>query len=221
MTDQPDSPPGDSGGGALFAPPPAKLDRQKKRALIIQSIVSVLFLVVIFGWLLPGVIAYQAIFDALGTLDARQFLVLLVAGLIVAIPEGRLLQVLTPPLRLWQGSAAWFVSTGVGNTVPAINLVFRYGMYRSWGATAEASMLGIFLSGVVDNIVKFSLPAIAVVIMALLGFEGIPAVVIWVAVIGAVIVAATVGVTLGIVRSDSPVGSATSWSGWPTGSCAW
>jgi uncharacterized membrane protein YbhN (UPF0104 family) len=63
-------------------------------------------------------------------------------------------------------------------------------------------MLGIFLSGVVDNIVKFSLPAIAVVIMALLGLEGIPAVVIWVAVIGAVVVAATVGVTLGIVRSE-------------------
>ena len=197
MSEHPDNP-----TGALFNAPPAHLDAKKKRALVIQSVVSLVFLVIIFGWLLPLVIDYQEIFDALGTLDGWKLMVLLVAGLAVALPEGWLLALLTPPLRLWQGSAAWMVSTGVGNTVPAINLVFRYGMYRSWGATAEDSMLGIFMSGVVDNIVKFSLPAIAVVIMVLLRFEGIPAVLIWVAVIGAVIVVGTVVVTVGIARSE-------------------
>ncbi len=187
---------------SLFKAPPAKMDARKKRATIIQSVISLVIVVVIFGWLLPKVIDYQEVGEALGTLDPTQFALLLVAGLIVFIPSGWLYALLTPGLTLRQGTTAWVASTGVGSTVPAVNLIVRFGMYRSWGASVESSMLGIFLSGIFDNLVKFSLPVIAVVATAAMGFEGLPSAVIWVAVIAAVIVGCTLVVAIGVARSE-------------------
>jgi uncharacterized membrane protein YbhN (UPF0104 family) len=120
----------------------------------------------------------------------------------VFIPSGWLYSLLTPGLTLRQGMIAWVASTGVGSTVPAVNLVVRFGMYRSWGASIESSMLGIFLSGIFDNIVKFSLPVIAVLLTVALGFEGLPSGVIWVAVIAAIIVGGTLIVAIGVARSE-------------------
>ena len=196
MTTEPGEP------GELFRPPPARMDAGKKRATFIQSMISLALVVIIFGWLLPKVIDYQEVGEALGTLDAWQFGVLLVAGLIVFVPSGWLYALLAPGLTLGQGMTAWVASTGVGSTVPAVNLVVRYGMYRSWGVSVESSMLGIFLTGVFDNVVRFSLPVLAVLLTAALGFDGLPAAVIWIAVIAGVIVACTLVVAIGAARSE-------------------
>ena len=186
----------------LFRAPPGRMDAGKKRATIIQSVISLALVLIIFGWLLPKVIDYQEVAAALGTLAAWQFAVLLVAGLIVFIPSGWLYSLLAPGLTLGQGMIAWTASTGVGSTVPAVNLVVRFGMYRSWGVSVESSMLGIFLTGVFDNVVRFSLPVIAVLLTVALGFEGLPSAVIWIAVIAAVIVTCTLIVAIGVARSE-------------------
>lgn len=193
----------------VLAPPPGQLDSKKKRMAMIQSLISLVIVIVIFGWLLPQVIDYQEVAAAIGGLDGWQLLALLLAGIVVFIPEGWLFSLLTPPLTLLRGISAWVASTGIANTVPAVNLVVRYGMTRSWGASVETATLAIFLSGVFDNIVKFSLPAIAVVGMAVLGVEGVPSALVWVAVIGGVVVVITVAVAIGVARSDR----FTSWLG--------
>lgn len=186
----------------LFGPPPGRMDAGKKRATIIQSVISLTLVVVIFGGLLPKVIDYQAVGEALGTLAVWQFAVLLVAGSIVFIPSGWLYALLAPGLTLGRGMIAWIASTGVGSTVPAVNLVVRFGMYRSWGVSIESSMLGIFLTGVFDNLVKFSLPVIAVLLTAALGFQALPPAVVWIAVIAAVIVTCTLIIAVGAARSQ-------------------
>ena len=192
----------DEGGAQLFAARPAKFDAKKKRAALIQGVISLVLIVFIFGWLLPQVIDYQEIGAALASLEWWQFVVLLVAGLIVYLPEGWLYALLVPGLTWVRGIASWVGSTGVGSTIPAMDLVVRFGMYRSWGATTQNSMLGIFLSGVFDNITKFSLPVISVLLMVILGVSGIPGAIIWIAAIAAVIVAVTLVVAVGVFRSE-------------------
>ena len=186
----------------VFHPPPAKLTKKQKRMAAIQAAVALLIVVFVFGWLLPQVIDYQEIFDALRTLDGWEFAVLLVAGLIVYLPEGWLYSLLVPGLTWWRGIKAWVASTGVGSTIPAMDLVVRYGMYRSYGATPARSMLGIFLSGIFDNITKFSLPVIAVLVLAIAGVDNLPTVVIVIAFIAAIIVAGTLVVAIGVARSE-------------------
>ena len=186
----------------VFRPPPGQLTAKQKRMAIIQSVVALVIIVVIFGWLLPSVIDYREIFDALKTLEWWQFALLLVAGLIVYLPEGWLYALLVPGLTWWRGIKSWVASTGVGSTVPAMDLVVRYGMYRSYGASPARSMLGIFLSGIFDNITKFSLPVIALIVLAIAGVEDIPGAVILIAVIAALIVAGTLVVAIGVARSE-------------------
>lgn len=199
MAEEPQTPKDQSN---LFTAPPVKMDAKKKRAALIQGVISLVLIVFIFGWLLPQVIDYQEIGAALASLEWWQFVVLLVAGLIVYLPEGWLYALLVPGLTWVRGIASWVGSTGVGSTIPAMDLVVRFGMYRSWGATTQNSMLGIFLSGVFDNITKFSLPVISVLLMVVLGVSGIPGAIIWIAAIAAVIVAATLVVAVGVIRSE-------------------
>jgi len=185
----------------LFTPPPAGFDAKKKRAAVIQLIIALAFIVIIFGWLLPQVIDYEEIFNAIGELEAWQFVVLFIAGVIVWLPEGWLYSLLVPTLKWRQGVAAWVASTGVGTTIPAMDLVVRYGMYRSWGAPPERAMLGIFLSGIFDNIVKFSLPVISVIALIAFGVVDLPGWILVVALIAGLIVAGTLVVVIGVSRS--------------------
>jgi uncharacterized protein (TIRG00374 family) len=126
---------------------------------------------------------------------------MLSAGLLLYVPEGALYASLMPGMGLRRGMSAWVGSTAVSTTVPGADLAVRYGMYRSWGFGVERTMLGIVLSGLFDNIVKFSLPALAVIVFALSGqdlgdFVWIAIIAIGVLVVGAIVVT-------GMIRSEA------------------
>ena len=157
-----------------FAPTPPKApDKKARRNTLIQIGIAVAIIIVIFGFVLPQVIDYEQVWETIKNLEAWQLLALLAAGLFLYVPEGWLYKVLVPGISLWKGIKAWVASTAVGSTIPAADLVTRYGMYRSWGTSPEGSMLGILLSGVFDNIVKFSLPVIAVILLGIIGVAAI------------------------------------------------
>jgi uncharacterized protein (TIRG00374 family) len=105
-------------------------------------------------------------------------------------------------MGLRRGMSAWVASTAVSTTISGADLVVRYGMYRSWGFGVEQTMLGIVLSGLMDNIVKFSLPAIAVILLVLTGtadlsdFLLLAVIALGVLVVGGVII-------VGMVRSEA------------------
>ena len=186
-----------------FSPPPpsAPSSKDRKRTIITLLVAAVIFFVV-FVVILPEVIDYEVVWETLQALTIGDFAILLAAGLIYYIPEGWLYALVVPGMSLWQGIKAWVASTGVGSTVPALDLATRYGMYRSWGFSIHASMRGIFLSGAFDWVVKFSLPVIAVILLAILGVQdlGILAVI---AGIAGVILAVVLVVLIGAVRSES------------------
>jgi len=150
IANEPDEP-------TVFAPPaPRAPDAKTKRNALIQGGVALVILVFIFGFVLLQVINYKQVGETIKALEPWQIGALVLAGLITYIPEGWLYALLVPVLRLRQGMAAWIASTGVASMIPAVDLVVRFGMYRSWKATSEGAMLGIVLSGVFDNIVRSS-----------------------------------------------------------------
>lgn len=186
-----------------FAPAPPKApDKKARRNTLIQIGIAVAIIVVIFGFVLPQVIDYEQVWETIKSLEAWQLLALLAAGLFLYVPEGWLYKVLVPGLSLWKGIKAWVASTAVGSTIPAADLVTRYGMYRSWGSPPENSMLGILLSGVFDNIVKFSLPVIAVILLGIIGVGDIEVLVI-VSIIAAAVLIVTIVIAVGVVRSEA------------------
>jgi uncharacterized protein (TIRG00374 family) len=179
--------------------PPERTASDRRRSLIAAG-VGLVVVIFIFGFVLPSVIDYETVFDVLSSLEPQDYLIMLAAGLLLYVPEGALYASIMPGMGLRRGMSAWVGSTAVSTTIPGADLVVRYGMYRSWGFGVERTMLGIFLSGLFDNIVKFSLPALAVILFALSGqdlgdFVWIGLIALGVLIIGTVIV-------VGMVRSE-------------------
>jgi uncharacterized protein (TIRG00374 family) len=183
-----------------FQPPPERTSKDRRRSLIAAGI-GLVIVIFIFGFLLPSVIDYETVFDVLRGLDAAEYALMLAAGLLLYVPEGALYASLMPGMGLRRGMSAWVSSTAVSTTIPGADLVVRYGMYRSWGFGVERTMLGIVLSGLFDNIVKFSLPALAVILFALSGQD--LGDFVWIALIAIGVLAIVGIIVVGMVRSEA------------------
>jgi uncharacterized protein (TIRG00374 family) len=181
--------------------PPKRSSKDTKRSLIAVGI-ALAIAIFIFGFVLPNVIDYETVFDVLKNLEPRDYLIMLAAGLFLYVPEGALYASLMPGMGLRRGMSAWVASTAVSTTIPGADLVVRYGMYRSWGFGVERTMLGIFLSGLFDNIVKFSLPAVAVIAFLVLG-AGDLGDFVWVAIISLAVLIVMIVVVVGMVKSEA------------------
>ena len=185
-----------------FTPrPPRQPSAKDRKRSIIALVIAFVIMFVVFVIVLPQVIDYEVVIDTLKALTPTEVGILLVAGFIYYVPEGWLYALVIPGMRLWQGMKAWVASTGVGSTVPAIDLATRFGMYRSWGFSIHASMRGIFLSGAFDWVVKFSLPVIAVALLFALGAQDLGALAVIAAIAGVLLVIVLI-VLIGAVRSD-------------------
>lgn len=187
--------------GSFGNAPTGKLSAKDRKRSLILIVIGVAITAFIFLVILPEVIDYQVVWETLQALSAGQILVLVIAGLIYYVPEGWLYALVMPGMSLWQGIKAWVASTGIGTTIPAADLVARFGMYRSWGHSVDASMRGIFLSGAFDWVVKFSLPVLAVIILAVIGVEGLEFLTL-IAVIAGVFLIVCLAVLIGAVRSE-------------------
>ncbi|MCJ7781895.1 MAG: flippase-like domain-containing protein [Acidimicrobiia bacterium] len=188
--------------GEEFTPPapPQRTSKDRRNSLIALG-VGLIVVIFIFGFLLPQVIDYETVFTILKELDPADYVVMIGAGLILYLPEGALYASLMPGMGLRRGISAWVASTAVSTTIPGADLVVRYGMYRSWGFGLERTMLGIVLSGLFDNIVKFSLPSIAVILFLVLGVGDLGDFV-WIAIIALAVLIVMAIVVIGMVRSE-------------------
>lgn len=188
---------------ASLAPqaPPERTAKDRRKSLI-AALIGLAIAVLIFGFVLPQVIDYQTVWETIKSLEPIDFVILIGAGLLLYVPEGALYASIMPGMGLRRGMAAWVSSTAVGTTIPAADLVVRFGMYRSWGFAVERSTLGIFLSGLFDNIVKFTLPAIAVILIAVLGVADLGDFAV-IAIIAIGVLIAGAALVTGIIRSEA------------------
>jgi uncharacterized membrane protein YbhN (UPF0104 family) len=72
---------------------------------IVRILVIVAVLVIMFGWLLPQIIDYQLVWDALTGLTLEQLLVLSLLGLVRVPTEAMIYRAMLPGLRLLAGSS--------------------------------------------------------------------------------------------------------------------
>ena len=193
--------PNDEHASTFTPPAPPQRSKKDRRNTLIAVGVAIIIVVFIFGFVLPSVIDYETVIDVLQGLEPIDYALIIGAGLFLYVPEGALYASLMPGMGLRRGMSAWVGSTAVSTTVPGADLVVRYGMYRSWGFGVERTMLGIVLSGLFDNIVKFTLPAIAVIVFALSGQD--LGDVVWVAIIALGVVILGALVIVGMIRSES------------------
>ncbi len=205
---------------AFVPPAPPERSSNDRRNSLLAAGVGLVIVVFIFGFLLPQVIDYEAVFTILRELDPVDYLLIIGAGLILYVPEGALYASLMPGMGLQRGMSAWVASTAVSTTIPGADLIVRYGMYRSWGFGVERTMLGIVLSGLFDNIVKFSLPSIAVILLLVLGVGDLGDFV-WIAIIALAVLIVMAVVVIGMVRSEAftqwLAGKAESFANWGLG----
>jgi hypothetical protein len=185
-----------------FSPPgpPKQSSKDTKRSLIAVGVAAAIA-IFIFGFVLPQV-DYKTVFEVVENLDPQDYLIMIAAGLFLYVPESALYASLMPGMGLRRGMSAWVASTAVSTTIPGADLVVRYGMYRSWGYTVERTMLGIVLSGLFDNIVKFSLPSIAVIAFLVLGVGDLGDFV-WIAIIALAVLIVVAVVIGGMIRSEA------------------
>lgn len=145
----------------------AKSDRRKT---LIQLAVAVVFVVVLFGFILPSFIDYKAVLDAMRSLEAWQLAVLLALALIRLPIESSLYTSTIPGLGFADGLRSYLASNTVADLAPPpADLAIRFGMYKTLGISTEAAGVGIIASGFFSIGARLVLPVIALVVVIATG----------------------------------------------------
>lgn len=131
-------------------------------------VVSVLVMIVVFGFVLPQFIDYQAVFRAIGNVSAAYWLVLVLLTAVQFVPDGWTLQASLPGSTLRQGVTASTVTMAVANIPPGgLEVVVRYHMTRGWGFTQQAATTSTILTWIFVTASKLLMPVIALVLLSL------------------------------------------------------
>jgi len=135
---------------------------------LLPIILGLVIVVVLFGWVLPQFIDYDAVFRAIGNIEWWQWLILIVIAVIKFLPEGWLYMAAQPGLSMGQGTQLFLVAETLGNVPPGgLDLVSRYQMARSWGYPPSSSTSATIASWVFTSLSKLVLPIVAVAFLAI------------------------------------------------------
>ncbi len=127
-------------------------------------------LALVFGWLLPRFIDYEAVWAALTELDGWE-VVILVALALGRIPtEALMYRAFLPGLALWRGIEAYLSSNLAGQVLPPpAPSVVQYGYFRGGGHTPEAAGLAALGSFAFPTVGRLLLPVVALVLLLIAG----------------------------------------------------
>jgi uncharacterized membrane protein YbhN (UPF0104 family) len=123
---------------------------------------------VLFGWVLPQFIDYEAVFRAIGEIDTTEWVILLAVAILRFIPEGWIYVAAQPGLSTRQGVLLFVVAETLSNVPPGgLDLVSRFQMTRSWGFPVSEATSATIASWVFASLSKLALPIVAVLLLAL------------------------------------------------------
>jgi uncharacterized membrane protein YbhN (UPF0104 family) len=128
------------------------------------------YLFVVFGILLPQVIDYDDVIDAIARTPASWLLVVLIAGIIGWFAEGAATGAFLPRLGLRRGGALYLSTAAIGSSIPGpIKLAVAFRMLKDWAFTSEEAVLGLSLSGLATQASKLILPIVALAALSITG----------------------------------------------------
>lgn len=132
--------------------------------------ITLLVLVLVFGFVIPQFADYEAIASYLGSISVSDWAVLVVLAGWFLLAYPIVLMTVLDGLKLREAFVNHMAGTAITNSVPsggAIALGINYAMYLSWGFTPEAVSAGLLAAGVWDWYARIALPILAVIAIAL------------------------------------------------------
>jgi len=161
-------------------------------------------LIALFAYLLWGIITaidWTAVVDGIGRLSATAWGLLLAVSALRILTEAWLLRAVMPGLGLGRATLAFLAPAAAASVLPnPADLVARFGMYTSWGYSANDTTLSVVASWLFTTGAKITLPIFAAVGLATIGRAN--ADVETIAVIAAAILLAGIVVLLLVLRSE-------------------
>ena len=181
----------------------------QKRALwqrLLPILGGLVVALVLFGWILPQFIDYDAVFRAIGEIDTVEWIILLAVALVRFIPEGWVYVAAQPGLSTRQGTLLFVVAETLSNVPPGgLDLVSRFQMTRSWGFAASEATSATIASWVFASLAKLVLPIAATLFLALRHVKDETLDLVAIVSLAAVIGGATLVVL--VIRSDRLAGT--------------
>ena len=207
-SDGADGAPGSDGAAATAAnegPPGVGTDMPSRRTSILRASVIVGVLVVVFGIILPKVVDYSEVRDALAALTFIQFVQISIFGFIAWVACGVLFCVVIPGLSLVRGTEAYLILSGMGPSLPfgPWNMGVTWVVLRGWGVSLEGATTGMALYGTISTLGRFALPLLAIILIAIAGGgDGTHSGARLIAILSGVIFIVATTVLVLVVRSD-------------------
>lgn len=146
--------------------------RRKRVIRVVQTSLSALVLVAIFGLILPQIASYADVWATIRALTWIEMISLIAATVFNLFTYWWQMQSAMPGLTLGQAAVSNQTSTTVANLVPGAGVVatgLMYGMFHSWGFTGSEVALLASTTGVWNTFLKLGLPIIAVALLAIVG----------------------------------------------------
>ena len=168
-------PPAAAGGGAAGGGAAADADSAaampSRRTAILRASVIVGVLVVVFGIILPKVVDYSEVKDALAALTLTQFVQISIIGFIAWVACGVLFCVVLPGLSLVRGTMAYLILSGMGPSLPfgPWNMGVTWVVLRGWGESIQSATTGMALYGTISTLGRFALPLVAIILIGIFG----------------------------------------------------
>jgi uncharacterized membrane protein YbhN (UPF0104 family) len=160
-------------GTSLSTERSRRLDPRTKKWL--QILISLVFLVAIFWFVLQQFADLSEVWTAIQTLTRLEMSALAAATIWNLITYWLVVVIATPGLTVVQAGILTQSTTAVANAVPAGGAVavgLTYTIMSSWGFSKSRSTLSIIVTGIWNNFVKLGTPILALAILALQGGQG-------------------------------------------------
>ena len=171
---------------------------------IARAAVTLLVLVLVFGFVLPKLADYRAVADYIQGIEPFEWVLLAVFAGWFLIAYVFVFMATLPSLRFKEGFVVQTTATAINNSLPAggaIALPITYSQFLSWGFTPEAVTAALLTAGVWDQLARQALPVLAVAVIAILGEA------VWwmwlVSIVGVISVGIWIGILTVILRSES------------------
>jgi uncharacterized membrane protein YbhN (UPF0104 family) len=143
---------------------------EARRSVLLRLLVIGGYLFVVFGILLPRVVDYGDMVAAFRDVPAQWLLVVFAVGVLDWVVEGWALQAPMPGLSLRRSVVAYLSLAAIGSTMTgAVKLAVGYRIFREWGRSPEATVLGLTINGLASQASKLLLPAVAFLLLAFFG----------------------------------------------------
>lgn len=142
---------------------------------MLAGALSILVVAGVFGFALPRIASYGAVWDSLRAMPAPWLGVIAIAVVASLVTTWMMVAAVLPSLRLRDAATVNLGSSAVANTVPgggAVAMGVSWAMLSSWGVGTGEYVRYTLVSGLWNVFARLGLPVLALSILAVAGHTG-------------------------------------------------